>query len=112
MAESIIETRGGWASSQVTVGGKECTIIKSDSGIATFYWRFDDLSSSDTYVNLGTLPEGFRPICTYTIAHLTSVSPPYTAVGSLWISHGGALTLYKPVSVTDVYICGIYLTGL
>lgn len=113
MATSIIETRGGWASSQVTVGGTERTIIKSDSGIATFYWDFSGLSSSDTYLNLGTLPVGFRPITSYILIPLFSGTSPYTTiVGTLWISHSGAMTLYKAANVTSGYAYGIYLTGL
>lgn len=113
MAESIIETRGGWTSKSVTVGGKECTLIKGDNGIATFYWEFSGLSSSDTFLNLGTLPVGFRPITSYALIPLFSGTSPYaTILGTLWISHGGAMTLYKSANVTGGYAYGIYLTGL
>lgn len=113
MATSIIETRGGWASNMVTVGGEERALIKGDNGIATFYWAFSGLSTSDTYLNLGTLPVGLRPIATYAIIPLFSKDSPYTTiVGTLWISHGGAVTLYKPIDVTGGYVYGEYMTGL
>ena len=60
-----------------------------------------------SYIRLGITQ--YKSVNDYTILPLYSTSPPYLAVGSLWISSNGVVEIFKQSETTDCYISGNYI---
>lgn len=112
MATSTIKTPSGLETRSVTMGGEARYVFKSDSGIVEFYWDITGLSSTETTLNFGTMPEGFRPKAAYAIFSLHERNSPYLDVATVWFAHTGSVYIYKPAYLTAGYLWGEYMTGL
>lgn len=74
-----------------------------------FFGNLSNLEEGAT-INIGTLPEGIRPLDFYSVAPVLSHGVPYTPIGSLWIfKSDGSVVLYKPTDVTTVYVSGSFM---
>ena len=112
MATSTIKAPLNVTGQAITLGETNFTAYRSDSGNVSFYGQLTNLSGNDSYINLGTLPKELRPVGIYAFASLRTTTSPYAEVGTIWISHGGAVTLYKQTGVTTGYVYADYSTGL
>ena len=70
------------------------------------YKQLSDLADA-TYIKLGITQ--YKSVNDYAIIPLYSTSPPYLAVGSLWISSNGVVEIFKQSETTDCYISGSYI---
>lgn len=72
------------------------------------YGNIDGLSSTATQVNLGTIK--FKSANTYAILQATAKTGAYnSSVGTVWITTGGAVTLYKTSGTTGCYVFGTFI---
>lgn len=72
------------------------------------YGSLTDLDGNAANITLGTI-ENCIPINTWAVIPLYSTAPPYTVIGTMWISSTGATTLYKPGATTTGYVSGSYM---
>lgn len=72
------------------------------------YGTIDGLNSTATTVNLGTIK--FKSANSYAILQATAKTGAYnTSVGTVWITTGGAVTLYKTNGTTACYVFGTFI---
>lgn len=84
------------------INGSRC------GNIMSVYTTLNDLVASDTTVFLGNT--NLLPNNTYAVLPVYKYGLPYDVIGSCWISkNSGAVTVYKPTSVTSCYIAGTYI---